>query len=57
MPITYISLYRHRHQGTNMEGVDYDERSALHIAAAEGKQKIVEYLLYECNVNPLVKDR
>uniref|UniRef100_A0A667ZTT2 glutaminase n=1 Tax=Myripristis murdjan TaxID=586833 RepID=A0A667ZTT2_9TELE len=36
---------------------DYDSRTALHIAAAEGHIDVVRFLTETCKVNPLVKDR
>ncbi|XP_033126909.1 glutaminase kidney isoform, mitochondrial-like [Anneissia japonica] len=44
-------------QGLNMEQADYDLRTALHIAAAEGHKDIVQFLLEKCKVNPCPKDR
>ena len=36
--------------GENMEAADYDGRTVLHIAAAEGKLDCVKFLLEECKV-------
>ncbi|XP_071959480.1 glutaminase kidney isoform, mitochondrial-like isoform X2 [Antedon mediterranea] len=44
-------------QGMNMDQADYDLRTALHIAAAEGHKDIVQFLLEKCNVDPCPKDR
>ncbi|CAL8325078.1 unnamed protein product [Merluccius merluccius] len=41
----------------NMEERDYDARTALHIAAAEGHEEAVVFLTQICKVNPHVKDR
>ncbi|CAL8257348.1 unnamed protein product [Gadus morhua 'NCC'] len=41
----------------NMEDRDYDSRTALHVAAAEGHQDAVAFLTEVCKVNPQVKDR
>ncbi|KAM3871907.1 glutaminase kidney isoform, mitochondrial-like [Diretmus argenteus] len=43
--------------GVNMEETDYDSRTALHIAAAEGHVEAVIFLTEVCKVNPHVKDR
>ncbi|GAB4221794.1 MAG: glutaminase A [Francisella sp.] len=42
--------------GADINQGDYDKRTALHLAAAEGHEEIVEYLLYK-GANPNVKDR
>ncbi|XP_058487598.1 glutaminase 2b isoform X1 [Solea solea] len=36
---------------------DYDSRTALHIAAAEGHIDVVKFLTETCQVDPFVKDR
>ncbi|GAA6088800.1 glutaminase kidney isoform, mitochondrial isoform X1, partial [Tachysurus ichikawai] len=41
----------------DMEQKDYDSRSALHVAAAEGHVDVVRFLLEACKVNPVPKDR
>uniref|UniRef100_A0A8C9AR98 glutaminase n=1 Tax=Prolemur simus TaxID=1328070 RepID=A0A8C9AR98_PROSS len=41
----------------NMEQKDYDSRTALHVAAAEGHTEVVKFLIEACKVNPFVKDR
>ncbi|KAK7084025.1 hypothetical protein SK128_003480 [Halocaridina rubra] len=51
------ALRRHSLSGTDMEAKDYDGRTALHVASSEGHYTIVEYLLKNCQVNPLPKDR
>ncbi|KAK2158814.1 hypothetical protein LSH36_163g00018 [Paralvinella palmiformis] len=43
--------------GNNMEAVDYDGRSALHLAAAEGQLECVRFLLEKCKVDANPKDR
>eukprot|EP00057_Strongylocentrotus_purpuratus_P023540 XP_011678014.1 PREDICTED: glutaminase kidney isoform, mitochondrial isoform X2 [Strongylocentrotus purpuratus] len=44
-------------QGMDMAESDYDSRTALHLAAAEGHTECVEFLLEKCNVSPDVLDR
>ncbi|XP_019746880.1 glutaminase kidney isoform, mitochondrial-like isoform X1 [Hippocampus comes] len=41
----------------NMDQRDYDSRTALHIAAAEGHVEAVIFLTDECKVDPYIKDR
>lgn len=41
----------------DMSLADYDGRTALHLAAAEGHENIVRFLFEKCNVDPHVKDR
>ncbi|KAG9339674.1 hypothetical protein JZ751_023320 [Albula glossodonta] len=41
----------------NMEQKDYDSRTALHVAAAEGHIEAVKFLTEYCKVNPFIKDR
>ena len=36
---------------------DYDGRTALHLAAAEGHLLCVKFLVEDCNLSPLVTDR
>lgn len=40
-----------------MNIADYDGRTALHVAAAEGQEHAVRFLLETCNVNVNTKDR
>lgn len=44
-------------QGMDMGESDYDSRTALHLAAAEGHADCVEFLLEKCNVSPEALDR
>ncbi|PKU37886.1 hypothetical protein llap_11810 [Limosa lapponica baueri] len=44
-------------RGMDMEQRDYDSRTALHVAAAEGHVDVVKFLLEACKVNPFPKDR
>ncbi|KAM9483826.1 glutaminase kidney isoform, mitochondrial-like isoform 2-T2 [Salvelinus alpinus] len=41
----------------DMEQRDYDSRTALHVAAAEGHAEVVPFLLEACKVNPVPIDR
>ncbi|XP_038870094.1 glutaminase kidney isoform, mitochondrial-like [Salvelinus namaycush] len=41
----------------DMEQRDYDSRTALHVAAAEGHAEVVRFLLEACKVNPVPIDR
>lgn len=43
-------------QGANVNSADYDNRTALHIAAAEGKDDVVKFLL-KSGANPHLRDR
>jgi len=51
------SLRRHALAGTDLEAADYDGRTALHVAAAEGHTELVSFLLEKCLVCPSPKDR
>jgi hypothetical protein len=50
-------LYRHRLSGMDMTLCDYDGRTALHLAAAEGHLECVTFLLEHCKVPHNPKDR
>ncbi|KAL1270004.1 hypothetical protein QQF64_032293 [Cirrhinus molitorella] len=41
----------------NMELTDYDTRTALHVASAEGHLNAVKFLTHTCKVSPNAKDR
>ena len=41
----------------DMSIADYDGRTALHLAAAEGHIECVKFLLEKCHVPPYPKDR
>ncbi|XP_039547148.1 glutaminase 2b isoform X2 [Pimephales promelas] len=51
------ALRRFSLSSTNMELKDYDSRTPLHVAAAEGHVDVVIFLTQACKVNPFVKDR
>ncbi|KAE8580061.1 hypothetical protein XENTR_v10024287 [Xenopus tropicalis] len=51
------ALRRFALSGMDMEQRDYDSRTALHVASAEGHVEVVRFLLEACKVNPFPKDR
>ncbi|KAG7330795.1 hypothetical protein KOW79_004764 [Hemibagrus wyckioides] len=51
------ALRRFALSSMDMEQKDYDSRTALHVAAAEGHVDVVRFLLEACKVNPVPKDR
>lgn len=51
------ALRRFALSAVDMELRDYDSRSALHVAAAEGHLEAVKFLTRACRVNPRVQDR
>ncbi|XP_077081654.1 glutaminase 2b isoform X2 [Siphateles boraxobius] len=51
------ALRRFSLSSMNMELKDYDSRTPLHVAAAEGHADVVIFLTQACKVNPFVKDR
>ena len=40
-----------------MSSSNYDRRTALHLAAAEGHSSCVKFLVDTCHLSPLTKDR
>ncbi|XP_055998578.1 glutaminase kidney isoform, mitochondrial-like isoform X3 [Ostrea edulis] len=51
------ALRRYNLLGLDMNIADYDGRTALHVASAEGQEAAVRFLLEKCGVNVAVKDR
>uniref|UniRef100_A0A8C6UQ08 glutaminase n=1 Tax=Neogobius melanostomus TaxID=47308 RepID=A0A8C6UQ08_9GOBI len=51
------ALRRFALSSVDMEQRDYDSRTALHVAAAEGHIEVVRFLLEACKVNPAPRDR
>ncbi|KAM6977606.1 glutaminase kidney isoform, mitochondrial [Aplochiton taeniatus] len=51
------ALRRFALSAVNMEEKDYDSRTALHVASAEGHLEAVVFLTEACKVNPCLKDR
>ncbi|XP_055074124.2 glutaminase 2b [Misgurnus anguillicaudatus] len=51
------ALRRFALSSMDMELKDYDSRTPLHVASAEGHVDVVLFLTQTCQVNPLVKDR
>ena len=45
------ALRRHKLSGMDITLADYDGRTALHLAAAEGHMECVQFLLEQCGVS------
>ena len=54
---TWYLCFSAYQQGVDMNVGDYDGRTALHLAAAEGHLRCVRFLLETCKVQHDVKDR
>uniref|UniRef100_A0A669BYR6 glutaminase n=1 Tax=Oreochromis niloticus TaxID=8128 RepID=A0A669BYR6_ORENI len=51
------ALRRFALSSMDMDLKDYDSRTALHVAAAEGHMDVVKFLTETCKVDPFVEDR
>lgn len=51
------AMRRYKLSGVDMTQTDYDSRTALHLASAEGHFECVEFLLKYCSVPPNPVDR
>ncbi|XP_074489499.1 glutaminase liver isoform, mitochondrial isoform X1 [Sebastes fasciatus] len=51
------AMRRYFLSGADVNAVDYDGRSALHVAAAEGHAEVIRFLLQNTGANPALKDR
>ncbi|KAI7812000.1 putative glutaminase liver isoform [Triplophysa rosa] len=52
-----VSLRRYLLSGADANAVDYDGRSALHVAASEGHLDIIKFLVENAGANCTLKDR
>ncbi|KAK3535327.1 hypothetical protein QTP70_008190 [Hemibagrus guttatus] len=51
------SLRRYFLSGADVNAVDYDGRSALHVAASEGRLEVIKFLMESTGANCTLKDR
>ncbi|KAK1804402.1 hypothetical protein P4O66_020410 [Electrophorus voltai] len=51
------SLRRHFLSGADVNAVDYDGRSALHVAASEGRLEVISFLVENAGADCTLKDR
>ncbi|XP_054476606.1 glutaminase liver isoform, mitochondrial [Anoplopoma fimbria] len=51
------ALRRYFLSGVDVNAVDYDGRSALHVAAAEGHTEVIRFLLQNTGANKALRDR
>ncbi|KAM9470334.1 glutaminase liver isoform, mitochondrial [Clarias gariepinus] len=51
------SLRRYFLSGADVNAVDYDGRSALHVAASEGRLEVIKFLMDSTGANCTLKDR
>ncbi|TSK28085.1 Protein NEDD1 [Bagarius yarrelli] len=51
------SLRRYFLSGADLNAVDYDGRSALHVAASEGRLEVLKFLMESTEANCTLKDR
>ncbi|KAL1247528.1 hypothetical protein QQF64_022904 [Cirrhinus molitorella] len=52
-----VSLRRYLLSGADVNAVDYDGRSALHVAASEGRLDVIKFLVENAGANCTLKDR
>lgn len=52
-----VVVCRYFLSGVDVNAVDYDGRSALHVAAAEGHTDVIRFLLENAGANAALRDR
>lgn len=55
--VFHCSSERYFLSGVDVNAVDYDGRSALHVAAAEGHTEVVRFLLENAGADASLRDR